>query len=124
MTTRPDHAKDKFNFVLYVPEIRHQRFRVTEAGRVVLELAIHPLKRLMARLVHGQAVCEIELDALSSSAWLSMDGTRSVLDVARIQSEMTGDDLDEAVRRIVTFTRYIAKRGWIRFREGDPRLGS
>jgi len=110
MMTRQDHAKDKYNFVLYVPEIRHQRFRVTDA--------------LMARLVHGQAVCEIELDPLSSSAWLSMDGTRSVLDVARIQSEKTGDDLDEAVRRIVKFTRYIAKRGWIRFKEGDPGLDS
>jgi len=124
MMTRQDHAKDKYNFVLYVPEIRHQRFRVTDAGRVVLELAIHPLKQLMARLVHGHAVCEIELDPLSSSAWLSMDGTRSVLDVARIQSEKTGDDLDEAVRRIVKFTRYIAKRGWIRFKEGDPGLDS
>ena len=46
-----------------------------------------------------------------------MDGTRSILDVARIQSEKTGDDIDEAVRRIVKFMRYIAKRGWIKFKE-------
>jgi hypothetical protein len=48
---------------------------------------------------------------------MGMDGTRSILEVARIQSEKTGDDLDEAVRRMVKFTRYIAKRGWIRFKE-------
>jgi len=29
----------------------------------------------------------------------------------------TGDDLDAAVARVVKFMRYIAKRGWIRFKE-------
>lgn len=67
--------------------------------------------------LQDKALADLELDALCSSAWLSVDGTRSILDVARIQSEPTGDDIDEAVRRIVQFTRYIAKRGWIRFKE-------
>ena len=115
--TQQDRTKDKYNFVLYVPEIRHHEFRVTDAGRVVLELEINPVKKLMARLVNREPVSDIELDELSSSAWLSMDGTRSILEIARIQSEKTGDDIDEAARRIVTFMRYIAKRGWIRFKE-------
>ena len=46
-----------------------------------------------------------------------MDGSRCILDVARILSEKTKDDIDESVRRIVKFIRYIAKRGWIRFKE-------
>ena len=71
----------------------------------------------MGKLVSREPVSDIELDELSSSAWLSMDGTRSILDIARIQSEKTGDDIDEAVRRIVKFMRYIAKRGWIKFKE-------
>jgi len=115
--TRQDRTKDPYNFVLYVPEIRHHQFRVTDTGRVVLELAINPIKKLMARLVHRQPVSDVELDELSSSAWLSMDGTRSILEVARIQSEKSGDDIDEAVKRIVIFMRYIAKRGWIKFKE-------
>ena len=94
--TQQDRSKDKYNFVLYVPAIRHHRFRVNDAGRVVLEF---------------------EINELSSSAWLSMDGTRSILDIARIQSEKTGDDIDESARRIAKFMRYIAKRGWIRFKE-------
>lgn len=115
--TQQDRSKDKYNFVLYVPEIRHDRFRVTDAGRVVLELEISPLKRLMGRLVNREPVSDIELDELCSSAWLSIDGTRSILDIARIQSEKTGDDIDESARRISKFMRYIAKRGWIRFKE-------
>jgi len=111
------HAEDQDNFVLYVPEIRHRRFRVNDAGKVVLEFGINPVKKLMARLAHREPVSDIELDELASSAWLSMDGTRSILDVARLQSEKTGDDVDEAVRRMVMFTRFIAKRGWIRFKE-------
>jgi hypothetical protein len=112
--------RDPFNFVLYVPEITHDRFRVTEAGRAVLEFEINPVKRLMARLARREAVSDMELDELASSAWLSMDGVRSILDIARIQSEKTGDDLDQAVARIVTFMRYVAKRGWIRFKRVKP----
>jgi hypothetical protein len=113
----PDRTKDKYNFVLYVPEIRHRRFRVTSAGRVVLEFEINLFKKLMAKLVHREPVSDIELDELSSSAWLSVDGKRSILEVARIQCELSGDAIDVAVERVVKFMRYIAKRGWIRFRE-------
>jgi hypothetical protein len=109
--------KDKYNFVLYVPEMKHQAFRVTEEGRVVLEFEINPAKKLLGKLVARQPVSDVEFDELSSSAWLAIDGTRSILDIARIQSEKTGDDIDTAARRIAQFMRYIAKRGWIRFKE-------
>lgn len=110
-------SRDKYNYVLYVPEIVHHEFLVTDADRVILEFTINPFKKFMGMLVHRTPVSDLEFDELSSSAWLSMDGTRSVLDVARIQSERTGDDLDAAVGRMVTFTRYLARRGWIRFKE-------
>ena len=115
--TQQDRSKDKYNFVLYVPAIRHHRFRVNDAGRVVLEFEINPVKKVMGKLVNREPSSDLELDELSSSAWLSMDGTRSILDIARIQSEKTGDDIDESARRIAKFMRYIAKRGWIRFKE-------
>ncbi|HEY5483731.1 MAG TPA: hypothetical protein VIK31_07965 [Propionibacteriaceae bacterium] len=109
--------KDKYNFVLYVPEVKHEGFRVTETGTVVLEFAVNPVRKLMGKLVNREPVSDIEFDELSSTAWLSIDGARSVLDIARIQSAKTGDDIDEAVRRVVKFMRYVAKRGWIRFKE-------
>jgi hypothetical protein len=115
--TQQDRSKDKYNFVLYVPAIRHHRFRVTDAGRVVLEFEVNPMKKVMGKLVNREPSSDLELDELSSSAWLSMDGTRSILDIARIQSDKTGDDIDESARRIAKFMRYIAKRGWIRFKE-------
>jgi hypothetical protein len=119
--TGPDPSLDQDNFVLYIPEIKHHRFRVNEAGRVVLEFEINPLKRLMGLLARRRPVSDLELDELSSSAWLGMDGTRTILEVARIQAEKTGDELDEAVARSVKFVRYLAKRGWIRFKEvGQP----
>jgi len=108
--------KEKYNFVLYIPEIKHTQYRVTESGRVLLELDINPVKKLMGKLVNRTPVADIEFDELASSAWLSMDGTRSVLDIARIQSERTGDDIDESVRRVVQFVRHVAKQGWIRFK--------
>jgi len=109
--------KDKYNFVLYVPEVKHAGFRVTDTGTVVLEFEINPLRKVMGRLVNRTPVSDMEFDELSSSAWLAIDGTRSVLDIARLQSAKTGDDIDESVRRVVKFMRYVAKRGWIRFKE-------
>jgi hypothetical protein len=115
--TASDHSLDKYNFVLYVPELRHQGFTVNDAGHVVLELDISPVKRLMGKLVNREPVSDIELDELSSSAWLSIDGERSILDIARIQSGKTGDEIDDSAHRIAKFMRYLAKRGWIRFKE-------
>jgi len=109
--------KDKYNFILYVPEVKHQAFKVTDEGRVVLELPINRAKKVLGKLVAKEPVSDLEFDELSSAAWLAIDGTRSILDIARMQSEKTGDDVDEAARRIVQFMRYIAKRGWIRFKE-------
>jgi hypothetical protein len=113
--------QDKYNFVLYIPEIKHQDFRVTTSGRVILELNINPVKMLMGKLVNRTPLSTLELDELSSSAWLNMDGTRSILEIARIQSKTTGDDIDEAARRIVQFMRYIANRGWIRFKPAEQK---
>lgn len=115
--TERNRSLDKYNFVLYVPEIRHQRFTVNDAGHVVLGLDISPVKRLMGKLVNREPVSDIELDELSSSAWLSIDGEKSILEIARTQSGKTGDDIDASAQRIAKFMRYLAKRGWIRFKE-------
>jgi len=115
--SRRDHSADKYNFVLYVPEIRHKEFRVSDAGTVTLELDIPPAKRLMGWLANRKPVSDIEFDELSSAAWLSIDGARSILDIARLQSEKTGDDIDESSRRVAAFMRYVLKRGWVRFKE-------
>lgn len=117
MTEGADHSKDKYNFVLYVPEIKHRKFRVDDAGRVILEFEINSAKKIMGKLVNREPASDIEFDELSSSAWLSIDGRRSILDIARIQGEKTGDDIDEAALRVSNFMRYVATRGWIRFKE-------
>jgi hypothetical protein len=117
MRNLAERSKDPYNFVLYVPEITHHLFRITGTGLVVLELDCNPLRRLMGKLVHRTPVSDLALDELSSSAWLSVDGSRSILEIARVLGEQTGDDLDEAVRRVVSFMRYVARRGWVRFKE-------
>lgn len=115
--------KEKYNFVLYIPEVKHQDFRVTDTGAVVLELEVNPAKKLMGKLAAKQPVSDIEFDQLSSSAWLAIDGSRSILDIARMQSETSGDDIDESARRVAQFMRYLLKRGWIRLSEAKPASG-
>ena len=115
--------KDAYNFVLYVPEMKHQDYRVTETGAVVLELEVNPVKKLMGKLTAKESVSDIEFDQLSSSAWLAIDGSRSILDIARLQSEKSGDDIDESARRVAQFMKYTLKRGWIRLNKAKPATG-
>ena len=117
--TQQGGGQDRYNFALYVPEIKHEEFRVTDEGKVVLDLEVTPAKKLMGRLVNRTPVSDIEFDGLSSSAWLSIDGARSILDIARLQSETTGDGIDESAQRVAKLMRYLAKRGWIRFKRAD-----
>jgi hypothetical protein len=119
-------AQNKYNFVLYIPEIKHQDFSVTNDGRVILKLQINPVKMLMGQLVNKLPLSILELDELSSSAWLNMDGKRSILDIAHLQRKKTGDDIDASAKRLIQFIRYIAHKGWIRFKpaEGTPHSPS
>ncbi len=115
--------KDTYNFVLYVPELKHRDYRITETGTVVLELEINAVKKLAGKLAAKEPVSDIEFDQLSSSAWLAIDGSRSILDIARLQSEKSGDDIDESARRVAQFMKYILTRGWIRLSEAKPASG-
>lgn len=118
--SQPDRTNDKYNFLLYRPEIVNAQYRLSTMGRVVLDLKINPVKKLLGKLVNKKPHSDIELDDLASKVWLTMDGSRTILDIARIQSAETGDDIDEAVRRTVQFVRYISKRGWIRYKQKQP----
>lgn len=108
---------EKYNFVLYVPEIKHDRWE-EKYGKVTLYYEVtDPVKRFAAWLVKKPKVCDIEFDELCSSAWLLMDGERSIYDIAKIVSSKAGDDIDESLRRLIIYLKYLAKRGWITFKK-------
>lgn len=113
--------KDEYNFVLYVPEITHEDWKIVD-GKVLLNFkVINPVTRFMGILAKKKPIRDMLLDDMCSSAWLLIDGERSVYEIARIQAKKSGDEFKEDLRRLVIFIKYISKKGWVRYKRVKKR---
>ena len=109
-------AKDKYNFALYVPVIKHQQWE-NNAGRVTLHITTRdPIKKFAGWLMKKSPVTSIDLDEMGSKAWLLINGEKSIYEISKEINKDGKDTSEEALRRLVTFVRYLAKKGWITFK--------
>ena len=109
-------AKDKYNFALYIPVIKHQQWE-NDAGRVTLHITTKdPVKKFAGWLVKKSPVTTLDLDEMGSKAWLLIDGEKSIYEISKEINKDGKDTSEEALRRLVTFVRYLAKKGWITFK--------
>lgn len=112
---------DKYNFALYVPEISHKNWEVKDE-KVVLHFQVrHPLTRFAGFLAGKKPKKDMTFDDMSSSAWLLIDGERSIFEIAREQAKKTDDDFKEDLRRVVEFIKFVSKKGWVRYKEVKDR---
>lgn len=110
--------KDEHNFVLYVPEIIHNNWKINDNGNVLLILETNnPITKISAWLLKKKINKDIEFDALSTSAWLSIDGERCIFEIARLQKAKTDDSFKDALIRLIRFMHYIQNRGWIKYKK-------
>jgi len=49
--------------------------------------------------------------------WRYIDGKRTVYDIAKLMAETYKENVDGELYRLVTYLKYISKRGWIKFNE-------
>lgn len=109
----------KHNFALYVPEIKINEWEEKD-GKVVLSIKVNdPVKKFLAWMVKRTPVTKLELDDRSSTVWILIDGKATVYDIAKQMSEKYKEDINGELYRLVTYLKYLAKRGWIRFKEYD-----
>lgn len=109
----------KHNFALYIPEIKISNWEDKD-GQIVLFIKINdPLKRFLAWMVKKTPVTKLELDDRCSAVWKHIDGKTTVYDIAKYMSETYRSDVNGELYRLVTYLKYIAKRGWIRFKQYD-----
>lgn len=112
---------DKYNFVLYVPEITYNDWELKD-GKVLLNFEIkHPLTKFAGFLAKKEPKKDMLFDDMCSSAWLLIDGERSIFEIARIQSKETEDEFKEDLRRLVEFVKFLSKKGWIRYKKVKKR---
>jgi len=110
-------AKDKYNFALYVPVIKHKEWENME-GRVKLYFSVKdPVRKFAGWLVKKSPVNDMIFDEMSSMTWLLVDEKRTIFEISKLVNRDSKDTIEESLRRVVTFFRYLAKKGWITFKE-------
>lgn len=114
-------GKDEYNFVLYVPEIIHEDWEIVD-GKVLLNFKVtNPITKFAGFLVKKEPKKDTLFDEMCTSAWLSIDGEKSIYEIARIQSKKTDDEFKEDLRRLVEFIKYVSKQGWVKYKKVKRR---
>lgn len=111
-----DQVNSKYNFALYIPEKKNIEWS-EENSIVTLIIKVNdPVKKFLAWMVKRTPQTNLHLDERCSSVWMLIDGERTIYDIGKIMGKKYGTDTNEEVFRLVTYLKYIAKRGWIRFK--------
>lgn len=116
MKGKKTHYKEEKNFLLYIPEIKYDNYKVDENNIVTLYFEHNkPMERFVRWLVKKNNLSDIVFDEKSSLVWLLIDGKRSIYDIAIEMAKGLGDTEEVAIERLVMYIRYIARKGWIKF---------
>ena len=116
MKGKKTHDKEEKNFLLYVPEIKYDNYKVDENNIVTLYFEHNKsMERFVRWLVKKNNLSDIVFDEKSSLVWLLIDGKRSIYDIAIEMAKGLGDTEEVAIERLVMYIRYIARKGWIKF---------
>lgn len=109
-------ANDKYNFALYVPVIKYKDWENID-DRVKLYFSIKdPVRKFAGWLVKKSPSSDIIFDEMSSITWLFVDGKRTIFEISKLVNKDNEDTMEESLRRVVTFFRYLSKKGWISFK--------
>lgn len=94
-------------------------------GRVVLERPRPPrrLAALGAWISYWLSARQIRLDELGSRAWRSLDGSRSVRQVAQELRREFGEAAEPAEERLGSFVRMLRREGMLVYPEWDEVPG-
>lgn len=112
-------VNNKYNFALYIPEKKHIEWN-EDKGVVTLVIKVNdPIKKFLAWMVKRTPETQLHLDERCSSVWMFIDGERTIYDIGKLMSKKYGTETKEEVFRLITYLKYIAKRGWIKFKYED-----
>lgn len=109
----------KYNFALFVPQIKNDNWR-NEDGKVVLCIkTTNPVKKALSWMVKKNPMTLLDLDDRCSAAWIYIDGRRTIYDIARLMSERYKEDINNELYRLITYLKFMSKRGWIKFKKNE-----
>jgi hypothetical protein len=119
MNLKKVNKEAKDNFMLYIPQIKHTAWEERK-GKVVLIFYHNKLaERLLRWLVKKPNVSDIELDELGSYVWKSIDGRKNIYEIGQEVLNVFGNSCEPVYDRLIMYMRYLARRGWINFINGN-----
>lgn len=117
MKKNSTQKNDQYNYLLYVPVIKHTNFSI-ENGIVTLYFKHDkPIEKFASWLVRKNRSSDLTLDKQGSAAWLLMDGKRNIYEISVEMSKKFNDTEKAAIERLITFSTYLSRKGWIHFKE-------
>lgn len=116
MKGKKTQNKEEKNFLLYIPQIEHDNYKINDNNIVTLYFEHNkPIEKFARWLVKKNNLSDIVFDDKSSLAWTLIDGKRSIYDIALEMAKRLGDTEEVAIERLVMYIRYIARKRWIKF---------
>ncbi len=73
------------------------------------------MRGLVDRMLSAMSARRIRLDAVGSFAWASLDGTRTVRDVAQLLKKEFGEKVEPAEDRLATLVRVMRREGLLAY---------
>jgi Coenzyme PQQ synthesis protein D (PqqD) len=117
MKKNANEKKEQYNYLLYVPVIKHTDFSTNEGLVTLFFKHDKPIEKFASWLVRKSKESDLTLDKAGSAAWLLMDGKRNIYEIAVEMSKISGDEEKVAIERLITFSTYLSRKGWIHFKE-------
>jgi ArsR family metal-binding transcriptional regulator len=107
--------KPQENFLLYKPLRKIEHWEINNDKVKLIFHHDKPIEKFLRWLIKKSSVSDIELDERGSLVWQHCDGTKTVYDIAQVMMEKFNDTEENAIERLIMFTRYLSRRGWITF---------
>jgi hypothetical protein len=108
------------NFLDYIP-VRKIEWQQDENGRVYLikEKTRNKLLKKIIDFFNKSQFFRIHLDRIGSSAWLLIDGKRSIYDIHREMKAEFGEEFHQSEQRLCFFFAMLKKNKFLDFNDLD-----
>ena len=115
--------KKQKNYLDLIPEKSAEILWETDGNKKVILSVKNTgvFNRIAQKLFGRPQYTKVHLDKLGSFLWPLIDGEKSVLELAKLQKEAFGDEVEPLYPRIVKYFQIVESYRFIHFKEMDGK---
>lgn len=112
----------KENYLDFVPVINDKNTWEEKDGIVTVNMVNSGFYNALAqKLFHTPRISHIDLDKYGSFVWKSVDGKRSIYDIAELLKKEYGNDAEPLYDRLVKYMQILRNNRFVLFAGKDKR---